>query len=219
MDDWLEAHAYPTRTVHYSAVPHAGRTKPLRQHARTVAAKERRQKKRKMNDLKTEGRPRSTFSRFNVNPQPLPVDYNVSRLATAKGGWVSLRQTPTSEEEWTLEKVVQHGFRIFPWDGMYVFFGVSFRCVVLKPNRSSRNPFVILDEEGRVMTALAGRPGCKDWTDVHTRMSKLLEEAADSVMAPQGGRRGNYVALTSGVSHGGGRRVRMPCKFTAGHAC
>lgn len=91
-----------------------------------------------------------------------------------------------------------------------------FSCVMpLLTSYVTSTPFAIVDAEGRVMTMLAGRPnGAKDWDGVHARMSELLEKAAKKVKVPCGDRRGQFTPLTTGVSHGNGRTVRICCRVT-----
>ena len=72
-----------------------------------------------------------------------------------------------------------------------------------------RNPTAIVDQEDRIITVLAGRPHDEGWDHVHMRMSAMLEAAAGDVRVSRKDRRGNFIALSTGVSHGGGQMVSI----------
>lgn len=71
------------------------------------------------------------------------------------------------------------------------------------------------DQEKRVFVTFAGRPRGKDWDDVIKRLQVALEEARATGLATGAfkaadlhGRRGSFLAFASGVSFGGGQKVR-----------
>ncbi|KAF8121002.1 hypothetical protein EV363DRAFT_1406672 [Boletus edulis] len=69
-------------------------------------------------------------------------------------------------------------------------------------------PTVLVDEEDRIITVLAGRPLGDDWDEVHAEISTLLHDAGPKVGKPRKQeRRGDYTSLSFGVSYGGGQRA------------
>ncbi|KAN0092505.1 hypothetical protein V8E55_003289 [Tylopilus felleus] len=120
-------------------------------------------------------------------PSDLPVAYSLEALPSAKGAFVSQRQSCGLPKEWTLDELVELDYRVIEWDG----------CV----------PVAVLDAAGRVMTVLAGRPRGDDWEDVHTRMSSLMEHAGNQVQNARPERRGSFVSISTGVSYGGGQKA------------
>lgn len=71
-----------------------------------------------------------------------------------------------------------------------------------------RTPTAIVDEEDRVITILAGRPQCTDWDLVHHGMSKELEGIPLKTQGHRKERRGSFTSLSTGISYGGGQKVR-----------
>ena len=78
----------------------------------------------------------------------------------------------------------------------------------------------MLDKEGRVCAFLAGRPGGPDWGGVSSRASEALQRMR--LLGVESGafssddldhRRGNFLAVASGVSFGGGQTVCLRLSF------
>ncbi|KAI0309043.1 hypothetical protein OF83DRAFT_1072616, partial [Amylostereum chailletii] len=86
---------------------------------------------------------------------------------------------------------------------------------------SPRTPYAILDEQDRVIAVLLGRPLDGDeqspeqrWDVAMARLAALLEEERSRVEETFQGemghhRRGDYAALSFGLSYGGGQKVRF----------
>lgn len=88
----------------------------------------------------------------------------------------------------------------------------------LRTNISLRQTYLILDSNtGRVMCVLACPPDNPTWTDTHKAASDYLKENGPKCLYPtrkdkDSGeikipRRGNFGALSCGISHGGGQTV------------
>ncbi|OSD08126.1 hypothetical protein PYCCODRAFT_1358115 [Trametes coccinea BRFM310] len=76
-------------------------------------------------------------------------------------------------------------------------------------DRTSRQCRPILDREGRVFAVLGGCPRDSGWSDVNDDVCRICEEgraayAATSQQASH--RRGNYTAVSVGISFGGGQK-------------
>jgi hypothetical protein len=66
----------------------------------------------------------------------------------------------------------------------------------------------IIDREGRIIAILAGHPADDSWDQLSKEGAEALEEARRHCKTPSKAgchRRGRYVALSCGVSHGGGQ--------------
>lgn len=68
-------------------------------------------------------------------------------------------------------------------------------------------PAVILDQEDRIIAALAGRPHANHWDQLTHEFSQLLQEVTTKIRPTHCERRGNFTALSVGVSYGGGQLV------------
>lgn len=170
-----------------------------------AADKLRRQKKRLERRAQYPSTPRFSNSKKYKHLEPIAVDFNARELAAAKGAFVSLRQRCSTSREWTLDELVASGLKVVEWDGRSVFLVLtSHACLI-----PLRTPTAIIDQEDRVMTVLAGRPDGEDWSQVHARMSALLEQAGANIPGPRTERRGNFVSLSTGVSYGGGQMASI----------
>lgn len=74
---------------------------------------------------------------------------------------------------------------------------------------------LLVDDANNIIVILAGRPDDPDWDAVVAEGVRVMEEIRRAghkggVWKPNdmSGRRGNFVAVASGVSFGGGQRVR-----------
>jgi hypothetical protein len=66
----------------------------------------------------------------------------------------------------------------------------------------------ILDSCGRIIAVLAGRPDDPSWDSVHLEAVELLEKTRPLLRLSKKSkrhRRGNFAALSYGISHGGGQ--------------
>lgn len=102
-----------------------------------------------------------------------------------------------------------------PFAPFYLF--LLFSNAKLTVNPPSRTPHTIIDKKRRMLVILAGRPHDHSWMqDVIDPASALLEEtrlqgdAADAWTEKQrDARRGDFVAMTTGTSYGGGQEVSL----------
>lgn len=66
----------------------------------------------------------------------------------------------------------------------------------------------IVDKAHRLVAVLAGHPNVENWPLLHQQAATALEERRSRCLVPknkQKHRRGRFVALQCGVSHGGGQ--------------
>ena len=71
-------------------------------------------------------------------------------------------------------------------------------------------PYAIVDDQGRIIIMLCGRPRGGDWDSVVKEMTRvMLRGGGQANVGPTGlsHRRGRYSALSLGVSYGGGQTV------------
>jgi len=76
------------------------------------------------------------------------------------------------------------------------------------PNKHIRTPTPIVDKVGRLLGILAGQPGNGDWPMLQMQAAMTLERLRPLCHVPKGQhrhRRGPFVALRCGISHGGGQ--------------
>ncbi|KAK0484267.1 hypothetical protein EDD18DRAFT_1083804 [Armillaria luteobubalina] len=79
----------------------------------------------------------------------------------------------------------------------------------LDSSETCREVIPVANDEGRVITVLAGQPEDPDWESVHTLASALLDQSQGKCTfsrKQQKRRRGCYSALSVGISFGGGQR-------------
>jgi hypothetical protein len=73
-----------------------------------------------------------------------------------------------------------------------------------------RTPHLLLDREGVVVGALAGRPRDETWETVHDTAFKALRSAGKSMgynPKETSNRRGSFPTVAHGISFGGGQQV------------
>ena len=70
---------------------------------------------------------------------------------------------------------------------------------------------LIVDKDGHLIAILGGRPEDEDWQKVQDEAQEYLQEAWGRLKTKKGGthRRGKFVTLRCGVSHGGGQTQPM----------
>lgn len=88
------------------------------------------------------------------------------------------------------------------------------RRQVLTSSRRCRTPIPILDKLGRIFGICAGRPGDADWDASHRNAARDVRVTGDKCTYPKPKpnackipRRGDFPALATGVSYGGGQVV------------
>ncbi|KAJ7076282.1 hypothetical protein B0H15DRAFT_955806 [Mycena belliarum] len=124
---------------------------------------------------------------------PVTLGANLAATQSSSGGaWtgrrVATRGRPRIPE---LQELVEDGCRVIKWNG--------------------RDPRLIVDAEGRIVAILLGKPEDPDWDNVVVEAVKAMYRARVHVRkagmwSPSTHRRGRYMALSAGVSFGGGQK-------------
>lgn len=83
-------------------------------------AKVRRQKKRAIRWSNCPNLPRFSYSKKFKDIHAITVDFNAEDLPAANGAFVSKRQKCGPSQEWTLEELVNRGFKVINWNGRSV---------------------------------------------------------------------------------------------------
>ncbi|KAF8058235.1 hypothetical protein FPV67DRAFT_1657312 [Lyophyllum atratum] len=141
-------------------------------------------------------------------PDDTPIrlfDINAQSFRRSKGGaWTGTRTASDSSEislAPDVEELLSHGFGYVPWKG--------------------RIPKCIYDSQDRGFVTLAGRPSDPGWDKVIRNAVASMEWARDEGLQKQSisadsvhHRRGDFVALATGTSHGGGQKQPGNLKHT-----
>ncbi|KAG6809252.1 hypothetical protein H0H92_001003 [Tricholoma furcatifolium] len=110
----------------------------------------------------------------------------------AEPGYMGRRAVDLTHKEWTILQLKEAGFEFMEW-----------------PDR----PSVITDSSHRVIVALIGQPKSLEWDSVIKNAASLLNNFHENALkagflagrAHRDNRQGNFYAVASGVSMGGGR--------------
>lgn len=90
---------------------------PLTPSGKRAADKARRQARRAKARETQPSRPYPSMSKKYAIPSDLPVAYSLEALPSAKGAFVSQRQSCGLPKEWTLDELVELDYRVIEWDG------------------------------------------------------------------------------------------------------
>ncbi|CDO73126.1 hypothetical protein BN946_scf185007.g180 [Trametes cinnabarina] len=85
----------------------------------------------------------------------------------------------------TCDQLVSEGFRLIQWDGI--------QC------------WPVVDRNGRVFAVLGGQPRDRSWEDINSQMGNVIARSTASYTQTPLHRRGHYIAVTTGISFGGGQ--------------
>ncbi|KAG6810149.1 hypothetical protein H0H92_013089 [Tricholoma furcatifolium] len=142
--------------------------------------------------------PSASSLRHPAGANALAVDtFSMSHVKVAGPGYIGPRSRGIHKKEWTVPELKEAGFEIMKW-----------------PDR----PCAITDSEHRVVAVLIGRPTHPDWDRVTRNAAVAIDEFCKQAIAAglladgkyQDNRRGNFHALASGISMGGGRTKPGP---------
>ena len=89
----------------------------LTSSGKRAADKARRQKRRAKTRENHPSCPYSSMSKKYAKPSGLAVAYSLEALPSARGAFVSQRQSCGKPKEWTLDELVELDYRVIEWDG------------------------------------------------------------------------------------------------------
>ena len=143
--------------------------------------------------------------------ESITTSYDTNTIPSASSGFISLPDTHDrgSKVFETKELLAGGKFRLIRWNGMCVSFTYS-NDSKLNETRVTR---AIVDKDGRIIAVLAGSPNDADWASVHRSAYAALQTARRRCRFPKKTtthRRGNFPALSAGISFGGGQKVSQP---------
>ncbi|KAJ7260058.1 hypothetical protein C8J57DRAFT_1233078 [Mycena rebaudengoi] len=145
--------------------------------------------------------PKAKHSQDYRELSPERTNLDTSRASISASAWVGTRPKGKGKGRcrrkgcmWTTEELKEFGCRHIRWKG--------------------RAPKLILDIEGRIIAILLGRPDDPNWDAIVDDAHRAFERARRLALA-RGAlrrknvrhRRGNYTAISTGVSFGGGQQV------------
>ena len=124
---------------------------------------------------------------------------------------LSTSQKPRPKKPQTERKVYRHkeleglGIRTIQWDGVYVFIPFGFNWLI----QSHRASIPIKTPSGTIIAVLVGRPCGPGWDHHMGNLAGDMDAAANFIKssAKKGHRHGDYPAVNTGVSYGGGSQV------------
>ncbi|TFK58492.1 hypothetical protein BDN72DRAFT_906678 [Pluteus cervinus] len=134
----------------------------------------------------------STFEHVPL-PHTIKTDLDSTALPVAQHCWVGRNLVPKRSTPWTYEELLDKGFKVVPWKG--------------------GQPQAITDKDGHAVVLIVGGPtDDADWGQVLKQVAQTFASVRDDGIAAgafpkdaQSHRRGTFVALPVGVSHGNGR--------------
>lgn len=189
-----DSHRLPPATLAAPSEKNGTCTEASRNKARSKIRRKAKQKAKASDPLMpaVDYRPRSTPTLKKTGISSLPTDLDSTSLPAASGRWVGKRIKAIKPTPWTLDELRAEGLKPFPWDG----------CT----------PHVLTDNASRGTVILAGTPSDLSWLAVAAAAeeamtsARLQGEASGTFTCGQTEhRRGCFVALACGVSHGGGQ--------------
>ncbi|TFY80626.1 hypothetical protein EWM64_g3386 [Hericium alpestre] len=135
---------------------------------------------------------RSSLSRRVGKTVVVPTNFDTARFRRANWAFVGVHTCPFRMKSWTVPELLRIGFRVLEWDGSL--------------------PHVLCDPRGRIVSVLPGRPQGPEWDVVTEEATVAFEEGEKesrrwSTTDLVDGRRGDFLALDTGISYGGGPQV------------
>jgi hypothetical protein len=117
------------------------------------------------------------------------------------------RKVKQESKVWDIEAVKAKGVRVVKWDGMWVRLCGFFGCQLMFPLSS---PMSIWSDDGALIVHLAGRPKDPKYPETLCSFEGGLDGAGGRFHFTGRlgeNRRGNYRAISTGITHGGGSKV------------
>ncbi|KDR65406.1 hypothetical protein GALMADRAFT_148719 [Galerina marginata CBS 339.88] len=160
--------------------------------------------------------------RYVDNAEPIQCSANISNSSVTQNAFVAKNDVPRSQKTHKLSEMIgegsQYGFKLVPWDGrtpIHSWQWPLFSRETANKNRISvftrQVPAMIpiVDQKCRLVTVLAGYPADDPrWPILTQQAAQALEERRSRCKIPQKKRihrRGAFIALNTGVSHGSGQ--------------
>jgi hypothetical protein len=132
-------------------------------------------------------------------------------IGIARAAFTSKKIALERTDPYTKAEIESRGLRGIPWDGRYEIFFYVLLCVLIS---LFRTPQVLADLSRLMLVILAGHPDDPAWHEVQANVQKAFEAASDRAQPAYDERRGT-TPVTTGVSFGGGQKVRKTCLFCA----
>ncbi|KAH9484728.1 hypothetical protein JR316_0001628 [Psilocybe cubensis] len=161
---------------------------------RNKAANNTRAKKRQKESKAADAYVRArAHSKLIDKSAPAHCDLQTENIPVSSTGYIALNQGPTSDRAYTLEDLVgeqsEYKFRLIKHTG-------------------ESTP--IVDASNHVIGVIANHPNDPYWQDLQRQASAAIEARRDRCCIPiedETHRRGAFISLNCGVSHGGGRKM------------
>lgn len=137
-------------------------------------------------------KPKNSSLRYHKKAEWLFGHFDPTKLKySQQGAWLGIRECPKRDSPWEIDNLIaKQGFRLFAWKGA---------------------PTLIVDANDQIGAVLVGAPNAADWSqDVVQLMTEVREEGLKSDILKADDlshRRGEFTAIATGVSYGGGGTV------------
>ena len=165
---------------------------------------------------------RLNMGSVNIQDEPVRTTFDFEHDSVrARSGFLGKAQPAASSEDWERARIEDFpGFDYIPWDGRFVsaMCGLS-RALTHHPIPHSTTRPILSSDHDKVIAILVGRPNGEDWMrGVNEPLMASFEEVRAAFKASaNGNRRGDFASMASGISYGGGQKVRghpMPLDAT-----
>ncbi|KAG6851666.1 hypothetical protein C0991_007183 [Blastosporella zonata] len=151
--------------------------------------------------------PKQRTHRLYMAPAaPVATDLDTESLPATRGAYAArpAKETPDAQTEWDLLRLLESGASLIRWPGLSVSFFFFYPRQTLKKICVCSEPRPLIDNAGRVVAVLLGRPRDPQYLqaakDVYESFAREGSAAQFSTKQTQH-RRGKYPALHIGVVH------------------
>ncbi len=153
----------------------------------------------------------SKTAKIIANAAVTQTDYDTGSIPVASTGFIALSdKEERAERVHKTEELLASGkFKLIPNNGRHVGSPFLIPPVVDKCFRTQR---AVVDRDGRVVVVVVGQPNDADWPSVRKSALAALLSARKRCRFSKKmcmHRRGQFPALSTGISFGGGQQVRI----------
>lgn len=199
--------ATPT-TPTVSTPIHQKSGRKARQQAESHRLRKRKRQEKRNEKFGTYERRENVERRYIDPAVPVRTNIDMEKASVTQAGFVGRNNGSGRKRTYKLEELCgetsKYRLKYVPWDGVYVLDPPIHSFTNCLPRTSTP----ITDKDQRIIAVLAGVPCDQGWDQLEQQGRDALENARSRVSIPKGDRkhrRGAFLALRCGVSHGSGQ--------------